>query len=53
MKRRQSRIRKKSGDEIISAIPAVEARLVEIKVPFYDFVLAWVFCTRLVKRGDL
>lgn len=40
MKRRQSRIRKKSGDEIISAIPAVEARLVEIKVPFYDFVLA-------------
>ena len=40
MKRRQSRIRKKSGDEIISAIPAVEARLVEIKVVFLRFCFA-------------
>ena len=40
MKRRQSRIRKKSGDEIISAIPAVEARLVEIKVLFLRFCFA-------------
>lgn len=52
MKRRQSGIRKDSGNEIISAILAVEARLLEIKVLFYDFVLQYLVKLKYFTPGS-